>query len=224
MKSFAVSSGRNIKALKIEAVLRDALNVKDLSGYSILDIGAGSGHISSFFSSKNRVVAADVVNQICIIEPNFSFVELNQEKLPFESSFFDVVILNQVLTYVADQLNELKEVNRILKPGGICYISMPNKTFPIEPHSKVPFIHYLPHELYQLILNFITKSKTEVRMHKSKGMIDLFVKSGFSAEDYTVEILSNPSKYYIKSFLRLPSWRWISNISPTNIFILKAKL
>jgi ubiquinone/menaquinone biosynthesis C-methylase UbiE len=207
--------------LKIEAVL--ALHVEELSGRSILDIGAGSGHISAHFASKNTVTAADVENQLCIGQAELEFVRLQSATLPFGDASFDIVILNQVLTYIPDQLNELQEIRRILKPSGVCYISLPNKTFPIEPHAKVPFVHYLPHALYKKLMGWLTGANEEIHMHSYYGMIELFNESGFDARDYTVEVLHNPERYFIDAHLRFPAWSWISIISPTNIFVLKAK-
>jgi SAM-dependent methyltransferase len=144
--------------------------------------------------------------------------------LPFESGSFDVVILNHVITYIPDQLSALLEIRRVLKPGGICYIALPNKLFPRDPHSKFLFVHYLPRALYQNFLNWLTGAKEDVIMHTPKGMTKLFKEANFSWEDYTVDILHDPDGFHSGTRLKFPSWRWLTIISPSNVFVLKAEM
>jgi SAM-dependent methyltransferase len=48
------------------------------------------------------------------------------EKFPFKDNFFDVVISNQVIEHLTNPDNMIKEIHRILKPGGFAIISTPN--------------------------------------------------------------------------------------------------
>ena len=223
MRSFAVAHGRYIKALKIEAVLCDALGLTEIFNCSILDIGAGSGHIAAHFAPKNNVIAADIENQLCVEGVSLDFVQLKGASLPFHDASFDVVILNHVLPYIPDHLNALKEVFRILKHTGLCYISLPNRLFPIDPNTHIPLIHYLPQILYSKILTTLTGANENVRMYTLGKMIKLFESAGFSSQDYTIDILHEPAKYHSGISYGLPAWNWMSKISPTNIFILRVK-
>jgi ubiquinone/menaquinone biosynthesis C-methylase UbiE len=49
---------------------------------------------------------------------NITFIESSAEKLPFPDASFDVVISNGVFNLVVDKCTALKEVLRVLKPGG----------------------------------------------------------------------------------------------------------
>ena len=49
---------------------------------------------------------------------NITFIESSAEKLPFPDASFDVVISNGVFNLVVDKYTALKEVWRVLKPGG----------------------------------------------------------------------------------------------------------
>jgi arsenite methyltransferase len=49
---------------------------------------------------------------------NITFIESSAEKLPFPDRSFDVVISNGVFNLVVDKQKALKEVFRVLKPGG----------------------------------------------------------------------------------------------------------
>jgi SAM-dependent methyltransferase len=72
------------------------------------------------------------------------------ESLPFESSSFDMALLNEVLEHVPNEARGLQEIHRVLKPGGILIIFSPNRWYPFETHGvylkgtkkRVP--HYMP--------------------------------------------------------------------------------
>jgi ubiquinone/menaquinone biosynthesis C-methylase UbiE len=49
---------------------------------------------------------------------NIRFIESSVEKLPFPDASFDAVIPNGVFNLVVDKFTALKEVLRVLKPGG----------------------------------------------------------------------------------------------------------
>jgi ubiquinone/menaquinone biosynthesis C-methylase UbiE len=47
------------------------------------------------------------------------------QEIPFESDYFDFVLLIEVLEHVKDPISVLKEVNRVIKEGGFLIMSMP---------------------------------------------------------------------------------------------------
>lgn len=63
---------------------------------------------------------------------------------PFADDSFDVVWSNAVLEHVGDraaQVHFLREARRV---GRRVFLTTPNRGFPIEVHSRTPFIHWLP--------------------------------------------------------------------------------
>ncbi len=62
----------------------------------------------------------------------------------------DVALMNEVLEHVPDDRRALREVHRVLKPGGVLLIFSPNRRYPFETHGafvkgstrRIP--HYLP--------------------------------------------------------------------------------
>ena len=58
--------------------------------------------------------------------------------LPYPSDTFDAVILSEVLEHLADDVAGLREVLRVLKPGGIVAITVPNANYPFwwDPINK----------------------------------------------------------------------------------------
>lgn len=98
---------------------------------SVLDWGAGHGHVSYLLNQAGMNVTSCDINDdrgdssfgqpVPIIEEMGIKVDpLNHSyRLPYDSNSFDVVVSFGVLEHVSDDLNSLKEINRILKPKGL---------------------------------------------------------------------------------------------------------
>jgi len=72
----------------------------------------------------------------------------NIETLTFEDSFFDIFITQDVLEHVFSPENALKEIARVIKPGGAHVFSVPwyswKKTVRRATHTNGTIIHHLP--------------------------------------------------------------------------------
>lgn len=70
--------------------------------------------------------------------------ELLQGRIPFPDRYFDFVVSNQVFEHVTDMVAVLKEIERVLVPGGIFVSLFPSQDVIREGHCGVPFIHWFP--------------------------------------------------------------------------------
>ena len=100
-------------------------------GDVILDIGCGAGVdtivAAMMTGPTGRVVGIDIVPEMVQRAKsnlgmtdlkNITFIKTSGEDLPFEDAEFDVVISNGVINLIPDKAALLKEVMRVLKPGG----------------------------------------------------------------------------------------------------------
>ena len=97
------------------------------AGQDVLDVGCGPGTITCDFA---RIVApgaivgidaqASVIAQAAreCSEPNLTFEVGDAYALPFRDCSFDVVHAHQLLQHLADPLAALREMHRVLRPGG----------------------------------------------------------------------------------------------------------
>ena len=141
---------RRHKGLKIERLLDLAARPQPLR---LLEIGTGSGGIAHYFAShptlRCRVTAVDVVDQR-LVRDGYDFRLVHDTALPFADAGFDVVLSNHVIEHVggrAAQLAHLREIRRVMAPGAVGYLAVPNRWMLVEPHYRLAFLSWLPRPL-----------------------------------------------------------------------------
>lgn len=68
------------------------------------------------------------------------------DKLAFDDAFFDCITFANVYEHIPPTIRPrtLAELHRVLAPGGVVVGQIPNPYFPIESHSRLPFLGCLP--------------------------------------------------------------------------------
>jgi len=107
----------------------------DLSTVRVLDWGVGKGHISYLMKVAGfDVKSCDVVSSDddssfgqdtpILREKSINVIPLNDPwLLPFKDGEFDMVVSFGVLEHVPNDYESLRELRRIIKPGGIFFFS-----------------------------------------------------------------------------------------------------
>lgn len=92
----------------------------------ILDLGCGTGIVARILRERlgggARITGLDVNAQMIAkakaIAPDIEWREGNATALPFADGSFEVVLAQQVLQFVPDRAAALREIKRVLVPGG----------------------------------------------------------------------------------------------------------
>jgi SAM-dependent methyltransferase len=68
------------------------------------------------------------------------------DQLDFPDAQFDVVILANVYEHILPErrIASFREIRRVLRDDGVVVGQIPNPYFPIESHSRLPFMGWLP--------------------------------------------------------------------------------
>jgi SAM-dependent methyltransferase len=115
----------------------------DLQGARALDVGTGSGAIPEALARRGaRAVALDVADHRLEGIDRGPFVVALGEGLPFSDGSFDVVVSSNVLEHVARPWEHVDELVRVVRPGGMVFLSWTNWYSPIGGHEWSPF-HFL---------------------------------------------------------------------------------
>jgi len=103
-----------------------------LSGVrSVLDVGCGSGQtLASLASPGRRLVgvemAADAARSLAARGLEGHAVDLEEGTLPFRDGEFEAVLCYDVLEHVFSPGRLLGEIGRVLAPGGVAFLCVPN--------------------------------------------------------------------------------------------------
>jgi 2-polyprenyl-3-methyl-5-hydroxy-6-metoxy-1,4-benzoquinol methylase len=96
----------------------------------VLDVGCGRGVLLQEFRCRGWEVQGTELSEQAASYARQSLkipVELGSlEDIRFPANHFDAIILWHVLEHVTDPRSLLAEINRILKPGGVLLVSVPN--------------------------------------------------------------------------------------------------
>jgi SAM-dependent methyltransferase len=87
--------------------------------------------------------------------PNVRYVQGDALELPFADGEFDVVFSNAVIEHVGRREQQRRFVEESLRVARRAFITTPNRWFPVEVHTLLPFVHWLPdtvsHRAYDLV-------------------------------------------------------------------------
>jgi SAM-dependent methyltransferase len=102
---------------------------RSASWKTYLDIGAGRGSLIAKVKSHFAVEASvcDYTDTLMQLPgQKVDIANLNHEPLPYADASFDVVTATEVIEHLEDFRQVVREIHRVLKPGGICILSTPN--------------------------------------------------------------------------------------------------
>lgn len=125
-----------IDRIKREDVERFALEFWEFDNFKdrlVLDIGCGPGWLTVNYALNGaKVYAIDLTSRAVSLTKEFlklhglsaNVEEGNAENLAFKDNFFDLVVASGVLHHTPDVFGAMKEVFRVLKPGGKAKITL----------------------------------------------------------------------------------------------------
>jgi SAM-dependent methyltransferase len=145
-----------------------------LAGKHFLDIGSGHGTLAVELALAGAKITA--------LEPCDAWRELSEERaaaldlsiehvngdahaLPFADASFDGLFCLQVLEHVRDPKQVVKEMSRVLKPGGRFFVTCENYFAPQEPHYQVFWLPGLPKPLGSVYLRLRGRNPQFLRDH-----------------------------------------------------------
>ncbi len=173
------------------------------AGDQVLDLAGGTGDLtikmSQLVGPTGKVVLSDINSSMLqegkkrllnkgIVE-NVEFKEVNAEAIPFPDQTFNLVTIGFGLRNVTDKLKALKEMKRVLKPGGRALILEFSK--PQNPIMNSVYDLY-SFKLLPLMGKMIAKDEDSyrylaesIRMHPDQETLKLMMlEAGFDEVDY----------------------------------------
>lgn len=135
--------------------------IKPQPDMSVLDIGYTDKEYSPYYNYlekhypyTRKITALGVDEPLEFSEnyPEVRVVKYPGREFPFADKQFDLAWSNATIEHVGGferQLLFLKEIKRVAKKA---FITTPNRNFPVEVHTRTPFLHFLPKDFFDRYL------------------------------------------------------------------------
>ena len=76
--------------------------------------------------------------------PGIRYVQGDACALPFADGEFDIVFSNAVIEHVGARERQRRFVREAIRVGRSVFVTTPNRRFPVEVHTRLPVVHWLP--------------------------------------------------------------------------------
>ncbi|MGI8908167.1 MAG: class I SAM-dependent methyltransferase [Candidatus Sumerlaeaceae bacterium] len=143
-----------------------------IRGKSVLDLGTGRGGLAVALTLAGATVTA-----VDLRQRNLKILRLRGaryslavhsarcmgETLPFRNGSFDLVICKDVTEHCRSPRDLLREIARVLAPGGKAYVTFINRFAWIDPHYRIAGINFLPRFVAEAIIRFRGRVKDNIR-------------------------------------------------------------
>jgi SAM-dependent methyltransferase len=107
--------------------------------------------------------------------PLVQCVTASGTELPFEDDSFDVAFSNAVVEHVGERDQQRKFVAELCRVAPRVFLSTPNRWFPVETHTLLPFLHWLPRRAADRAFDALGKDNWDrVELLTKRGLLELF--------------------------------------------------
>jgi 2-polyprenyl-6-hydroxyphenyl methylase/3-demethylubiquinone-9 3-methyltransferase len=159
--------------------------------WRVADIGCGAGTQCALWARDGHEVDG--------VDINAELIELGRARvaaeklavrlevgsatsLPWPDASMDVCLCPELLEHVADWRSVLSEVVRVLRPGGITYLSTTNSLCPVQQEFDLPGYSWYPARLKRHYERLATTTRPELVNHAKYPAVNWFTYYGLRDE------------------------------------------
>ena len=193
-----------------------------LATYQGLDLGCQAGTLTDALERPPNFTwwGVDPIIQSPALSPGGAELLPGwAHQLPFPASHFDCVVLANVYEHVLPEQRtaSLAEIHRALVKGGILVGQLPNPYFPIEAHSRLPFMGWLPTRLQVIYWRlapvhwkhdfFVVTGKDLKRRAEALGFETVVIRNF----NYPIEAIPRSIRWLARlamPVMRIVPWSW----------------
>jgi 2-polyprenyl-3-methyl-5-hydroxy-6-metoxy-1,4-benzoquinol methylase len=200
---------RKRKAAKTLAVLGDFLGSSDaMKGMDLLDLGCSTGVMTREYGRAFRKATGIDIDRPAVeyasrhnAAGNVVFFAGDTSESGFPDGAFDVVTCTHIYEHVPDSALLMKEIHRLLKPGGACFFAAGNRFMLIESHYRLPLLAAIPKPIAHIYIRLAGKADRYYEKHLSLRGLRRLV-AGFGITDYTRRIVADPVRFHSTDMVR----------------------
>jgi len=154
---------------------------------TVVDIGvtpdrelADSNFFEFMYPYPNRLTATSIEDAtfLEVLRPGLRFVQTDGATLPFDDRQFDVAFSSAVLEHVGETDAQRAFIAEMCRVSDRFYLTTPNRWFPIEVHTFLPLLHWLPRSMHRRVLRLLGKpfwaAPTNLRLVSAAELAAMF--------------------------------------------------
>jgi len=156
----------------------------------VVDIGCGAGTQCRLWAqSGHRVHGIDVNEALIEVAArrarqehfDIAFKVGSATELPYDDGSMDVSLLTEILEHVTDWRTCLDEAARVLKPGGLLFLSTTNRLCPLQEAFSLPLYSWYPGVLKRHCERLAVSTRPEIANHATYPAVNWFTSSSLVA-------------------------------------------
>lgn len=165
--------------------IRSIISVEQ--GMRVLEVGAAQGRGLVELEDQGFEAygvepwkpARDVASQLAKhLDLSLDVRSGSAESIPFADAYFDIVIAMGVMEHVTDLDKSLKEINRVLKPGGVFWFNSASAMCPRQDEIRgFPFFGWYPDRLKKVIMHWAKENRPHLVGHTEMPAIHWWTNS-----------------------------------------------
>jgi methyltransferase family protein len=134
---------------------------------TILDVGVAdtdwrfSNFLEALYPWPGRITAVGLQPMPTFerLFPDVRFVAADGRDLPFSDDSFDIGFSNAVVEHVGSRAEQSRFVHELVRTCRRVFVATPNAAFPVDPHTLLPFVHWLPRSARHRVLRMTRNSR-----------------------------------------------------------------
>jgi hypothetical protein len=126
----------------------------------VLDVGVNdstwraSNFLEALYPRPSHITAVGLKTMPAFAAafPDVRFEEADGRSLPFGDGSFDIGFSNAVVEHVGGRHEQRRLIAEMVRTCHRSFICTPNRWFPVDPHTLLPFAHWLPRRAWHAVL------------------------------------------------------------------------
>jgi SAM-dependent methyltransferase len=125
--------------------------------------GATYNFLEAMYPWRSRITAVNPGEMPHFSEafPEVRRVVADGRELPFDDGEFDVGFSNAVVEHLGDRDSQEAFVRELCRVSKRVFVTTPNRWFPVEVHTMLPFLHWLPARVRERLLGKLGRADVE---------------------------------------------------------------
>jgi ubiquinone/menaquinone biosynthesis C-methylase UbiE len=140
---------------------RFAQSMRPAPGDRVLDVGASddtgadSNMLEQLYPYRAQLTCASLSDGRLLLAayPGVRHVQIVAgQPLPFKTNEFDIVHCNAVLEHAGSRQSQREFIHELCRVAPRRFMAVPNRRFPVEHHTCLPLLHWLPRAWFRWLL------------------------------------------------------------------------